>query len=48
MWFFVAYWILGVFLVKDYFCVSSGELSDEMIKNYLEYHFELKGDRAEI
>ena len=29
---------------KDYFCAASGELTEEMIKNYQEHHFELKGD----
>lgn len=27
------------FWARGYFCVTSGELTDEMIKNYLEYHF---------
>ena len=27
-----------------YFCVTSGELTEDMIKNYLEHHFEPKGD----
>ncbi len=26
------------------FCVTSGELTEEMTKNYLEHHFEPKGD----
>ena len=32
------------FWARGYFCVTSGELTDEMIKNYLEHHFEPKGD----
>ncbi len=32
------YWARG------YFCVTSGELTEEMIKEYLEHHFEPKGD----
>ncbi|MEQ1560311.1 MAG: hypothetical protein ABL933_15430, partial [Methyloglobulus sp.] len=29
---------------RGYFCVTSGELTEEMIKNYLEHHFKPKGD----
>ena len=29
---------------RGYFCVTSGELTEEMIKNYLEHHFEAKVD----
>jgi putative transposase len=32
------------FWARGYFCVTSGELTEEMIKNYLENHFEPKGD----
>ncbi len=32
------------FCPREYFCVTSGELTEEMIKNYLEQHFEPKGD----
>jgi putative transposase len=32
------------FWARGYFCVISGELTDEMIKNHLEHHFEPKGD----
>ena len=32
------------FWARGYFCVTSGELTDEMIKNYLEHHFESIGD----
>ncbi len=32
------------FWAQCYFCVTSGELADEMINNYLEHHFELKRD----
>lgn len=31
------------FWARGYFCVTSGELTEEMIKNYLEHHFEPKG-----
>lgn len=31
------------FWARSYFCVTSGELTEEMIKNYLEHHFEPKG-----
>jgi putative transposase len=27
------------FLARGYFCVTSGEVTDEMIKEYLEHHF---------
>lgn len=30
------------FWARGYFCVTSGEVTDEMIKNYLEHHFEEK------
>jgi putative transposase len=37
--------ILGrYFRARGYFCATSGELTEEMIKNYLEYHFEPNGD----
>ena len=32
------------FWARGYFCVTSGELTEEMIKEYLEHHFEPKGD----
>ncbi len=32
------------FWARGYFCVTSGRVTDEMIKNYLEHHFEPKGD----
>ena len=32
------------FWARGYFCVTSGDLTDEMIKEYLEHHFEPKGD----
>ncbi len=32
------------FWARGYFCMTSGELTEEMIKNYLEHHFEPKGD----
>jgi len=32
------------FWARGYFCVTSGQVTDEMIKNYLEHHFEPKGD----
>ena len=32
------------FWARGYFCATSGELTEEMIKNYLEHHFEPKGD----
>jgi putative transposase len=32
------------FWARGYFCVTSGELTEEMIKNYLEHHFEPKVD----
>ena len=32
------------FWARVYFCVTSGQVTDEMIKNYLEHHFEPKGD----
>lgn len=28
------------FWARGYFCVTSGQVTDEMIKNYLEHHFE--------
>ncbi len=30
------------FWARGYFCVTAGELSKEMIKEYLEHHFETK------
>jgi putative transposase len=32
------------FWARGYFCVTSGQFTDEMIQNYLEHHFEPKGD----
>jgi len=32
------------FWARGYFCVTSGDLTEEMIKDYLEHHFEPKGD----
>jgi putative transposase len=32
------------FWARGYFCVTSGQVTDEMIKNYLEHHFEPRGD----
>ena len=32
------------FLAIGYFCVTSEDVTDEMIKEYLEHHFEPKGD----
>jgi putative transposase len=32
------------FWARGYFCVTSGELTEEMIQNYLEHHFEPRGD----
>ena len=32
------------FWARGYFCITSGELTEEMIQNYLEHHFEPKGD----
>ena len=32
------------FWARGYFCVSSGQITDEMIKIYLEHHFEPKKD----
>jgi len=32
------------FWARGYFCVTSGELTEKMIKEYLEHHFEPKGD----
>ena len=32
------------FWARGYFCVTSGDLTEEMIKEYLEHHFEPKGD----
>jgi len=32
------------FWARGYFCVSAGELTKEMIKEYLEHHFERKSD----
>ena len=32
------------FWARGYFCVTSGDLTEEMIKDYLEHHFEPKVD----
>ena len=32
------------FWARGYFCASSGQVTDEMIKTYLEHHFEPKPD----
>jgi putative transposase len=32
------------FWARGYFCVTSGEVTEEMSKAYLEHHFEPKGD----
>jgi putative transposase len=32
------------FWARGYFCATSGDLTEEMIKHYLEHHFEPKGD----
>ena len=32
------------FWARGYFCVTSGQITDEMIINYLEHHFEPKSD----
>ncbi len=32
------------FWARGYFCVTSGDLTEEMIKEYLDHHFEPKGD----
>ena len=32
------------FWARGYFCVTSGEVTDEMIQNYLEHHFEPNPD----
>lgn len=32
------------FWARGFFCVTSGKVSDEMIKNYLEHHFEPSRD----
>ncbi len=32
------------FWARGYFCVTSGQVTDEMIKNYLAHHFEPRGD----
>ncbi|VAW87500.1 Transposase [hydrothermal vent metagenome] len=32
------------FWARGYFCVTSGDLTEEMIKEYLEHHFEPKVD----
>ena len=31
-------------LIRQTFCVTSGEVTEEMIRNYLEHHFEPKTD----
>jgi len=31
------------FWARGYFCVTSGEVTEEMIQNYLDHHFELSG-----
>ena len=30
----------GHLWARGYFCVTSGEVTEEMIKNYIEHHFE--------
>ena len=30
----------GHFWARGYFCVTSGEVTSEMIQNYIEHHFE--------
>jgi len=32
------------FWARGYFCVTSGDLTEEIIKNYLEHHFEERGN----
>ena len=32
------------FWARGYFCVTSGDVTEEMIKEYLEHHFEIKED----
>ena len=32
------------FWARGYFCVTSRDVTEEMIKEYLEHHFEVKGD----
>ena len=32
------------FWARGYFCVTSGDLTEEMIKNYLDHHFEPNPD----
>ena len=32
------------FWARGYFCITSGDLTEEMIKNYLEHHFEPNGN----
>ena len=34
----------GHLWARGYFCVTSGEVTEEMIKNYIEHHFEPKTD----
>ena len=38
--------VLGVVIFghEDFFCASSGNVTDEMIKTYLDHHFEPKKD----
>jgi putative transposase len=43
-------WVIGWpywgrhFWARGYFCVTSGEVTEEMIEEYLEHHFEPKAD----
>jgi hypothetical protein len=32
------------FWARGYFCVTSGDVTEEMIKNYLDHHFKPKGE----
>ena len=34
------------FWARGFFCVTAGELTEEMIKDYLEHHFEKNGNDA--
>ena len=37
------------FWARGYFCVTSGEVTEEMIKNYIEHHFEPRiGENFEV
>ena len=38
------YWVRH-FWVRGYFCATSGQVTDEMIKSYLEHHFEPSPDK---